>query len=375
MRTKAALFVASFAVAEKRDDFLGALDAALGFVFGANKDTVTRGMLVDYMSDYAASTKAAEAACERDAMIDVLEQMRAAISTAIADGTAALDNANVAIGSINSLLEELIDVAPDVSLEIRKRFETVVTTVEEICPGRVYTVTTRALSVEARRVVNLTAAAQGAADEIDRLTNNVTATMTAFDALSSITTCGKVGANNAVFSANAEMLADLKENGSDDNVRGAAGTVLDMLAGNYASAMWSIAGEAGLAAGMAVLEFFVSKNPVGLAVVSVRDAVDVVFGLGEHYEQGFQMLCIDEIISSARRLHARSQGLERTLSLTDVAQTRILGERACAGYESVHGIAGAFLELIGQGYDDSWLEGRESMVRAAAGRLGLDMAC
>ena len=150
MRTKAALFVASFAVAEKRDDFLGALDAALGFVFGANKDTVTRGMLVDYMSDYAASTKAAEAACERDAMIDVLEQMRAAISTAIADGTAALDNANVAIGSINSLLEELIDVAPDVSLEIRKRFETVVTTVEEICPGRVYTVTTRALSVEAR---------------------------------------------------------------------------------------------------------------------------------------------------------------------------------------------------------------------------------
>lgn len=100
-------------------------------------------------------------------------------------------------------------------------------------------------------------------------------------------------------------------------------------------------------------EFLASKHPIGLAIVTVKDGLGLLVGIGDKYESKFQLYTASSLAGAYCRLfpgfvfeqeprylaNESEEALARSC-LADVAQCRMLGDAKCFGFCKDGGLLG-----------------------------------
>lgn len=142
---------------------------------------------------------------------------------------------------------------------------------------------------------------------LDKVSKGITVAGYGLDVVDSIYNVAQVSVNNEAFNTNIDALNYMIDNSEDKYARNAALQVRNCLAGKYFGEIVKTVGADLLesAVDFAISEL-AAKNPYSLAVVAVRDAMELLFNVSEDIKQLYQMLCYHEISKTYKKLFSNS---------------------------------------------------------------------
>lgn len=361
------------------DWFWKADTAFLAAIFGVwNKDELYRDIIIDYFSNYADNSyvEGLETEQTRKTMIESLSSLISDIKTY---GTAPYGE----IKKITQLISKINGTTDSKTIHylLISTYKEIIEEVCEINPklGEIK-ITTYSMKSQTARLVNLNAIN----DKVGKACKAISYISYGIDVVDTITQFSKVSANAQAFENNIDILTEIKNNSSDDHAKDAANAIINKLAGSYGDELLSLGGDALEITGKELISALSKANVYVLAVVAVRDGIDIITGISKDLKQHYQMICYERMTTAIGSLfddivtHQGSyyyvddnniENLNRYL--INLAQLRILGEKKYCEWQKDEGMIGWFTD---NSQTEKVIEEQISAIKGIISSLGLTIS-
>ncbi|OUO90621.1 hypothetical protein B5F40_06625 [Gordonibacter sp. An230] len=368
------------------DDWFSQADGFLSALFGVNQSEVYRDQVVDAIGNHQLGLTQVQEDEERNTMMELLLQATAVMNEGVQSGSLASDTAKNTLQAINDIRQKMMD--PLISVEvIRKEVLSVIEKVDAVSSSAIrYSVSVKAVSSTTVKITQSIRPELQYSKGTKAVLKGFEKSAKAFEVLETIQSINAVSANNAILSRNVDLLYDMKANSAHGPARDAAKTVMDLMAGTYYDYIYEKA-ESMIVDRLALV--VANLHPVAKVLVVAKSAFDLLFGIGERYEQKFQMICLEQIGQSVKRNLSGSYTKKGGLCvvsledlagfrsrLADIAHMRVLGENGCYEYVKLDGVAGWIVDLVGGNKEEQEkLAAQKAWVRSTASGLGMSLTC
>ncbi len=341
------------AVEKFDNDWLWKADTAfLAGVFGVwNKDELYRDIMIDYFANYADNSyvEGLETEQTRKTMIETLSALISNIKTY---GTAPYGE----IKKITQLISKINGTADTNTIHylLFSTYKEIIEEVIEINPklGEIK-ITTYSMKSQTLTLINLNAIN----DKVGKACKVISYVSYGLDIADTIASFSKVSANAQAFENNIDILQEIKDNSSDDHAKDAASAIMNKLAGSYGDEVLALGGDVMEIAGKELISALSKANVYVLAVVAVRDGIDIITGISKDLKQHYQMICydrmttaisslFDDIVTNKGNYYYVSDDNIENLNryLINLAQLRILGEKKYCEWQEDEGMIGWFTD-------------------------------
>ena len=335
------------------NDWLWKADTAfLAGVFGVwNKDELYRDIMIDYFANYADNSyvEGLETEQTRKTMIETLSALISNIKTY---GTAPYGE----IKKITQLMSKINGTSDTKTIHylLFSTYKEIIEEVIEINPklGEVK-ITTYSMKSQTLTLINLNAIN----DKVGKACKVISYVSYGLDIADTISSFSKVSANARAFENNIDILQEIKDNSSDDHAKDAASAIMNKLAGSYGDEVLALGGDVLEIAGKELISALSKANVYVLAVVAVRDGIDIITGISKDLKQHYQMICYDRMTTAIGTLfdnivtnkgnyyYVSDDNIENlNRYLINLAQLRILGEKKYCEWQEDEGMIGWFTD-------------------------------
>ncbi len=333
------------------DNWLWKADTAfLAAVFGVwNKDELYRDIMIDYFSEYTTSNyvEGLETEETRKSMIESLSTWISSIKEYVTAPYGEINKITKLISEINGTSN-----SKTINYLLITTYKELVETFIEIDPSlgnvKLYSYSMRQETIT---LINLNAVN----DKVGKICKGVSYISYGIDVVDTIANFSKVSANAQAFENNLDILLEIKNNSSDDHARDAASAIINKLSGSFGDEVLALGGDALEIAGKELIGCLSKANVYVLAVVAVRDGIDIITGISKDLKQHFQLLCYDRMTNAVCALYDRIVSIKGDYCyvsdenidnlnryLLNLIQLRILSERKYCEWMEDEGMIGWF---------------------------------
>lgn len=367
----------SSAVQSYENDWLWKADTGfLAAIYGVwNKDELYRDIMIDYFANYCKAdyVEKLQASEIKISMVESLSSLVSKVKKYATSPYSEIEKILKLISKINGTSDQKT---------IRYLLLTYEKTVSEIAvlDPELSMVSISTYSMKSTTLINLTAIN----GKIGKFCKGVTYAGYVADIADTITEFSKVSANSRAFENNLDILKEIQAHANDDNARNAASAIIDKLSESFAQEVVAIGGDLGEIVGKQLISKLSKVNIYALAVVVVRDGIDIITGISSDLKQHFQMITYakmdDATVSLIKGIVAGKgssyyveeddiNDLDRYL--VNLAQIRILGEKKYCEWQKDEGIIGWFSDNKDV---ESWVNAQVKSIKGIVSSLGLTIS-
>ena len=359
--------------------FLNADTKFLSAIYGVwNKDELYRDIMIDYFSNYGKATyiESLETEATRKTMIETLNEIVSNLKTYWSSPRSEIKNIMNLISEINGTAD-----TETINYLLFSSYTEVITEVYSIDPSlATVTLSSYSMREETIRIINL----NSVSDKIGKISKGLSYISYGLDVADTIAEFSKVSANAEAFEKNFDILKQISAYSLDDHAKDAANVIINKLAGGYSSEIAGVGGDLLEIGGKELISALAKKNPYVLAIIIVRDGIDIITGISKDLKQYYQMTtyermatAIDSLINDATwssdgYCYASNEHInDFTRLMSNLLQVRILGEKKYCDFCEDDGIIGWFTD---NSDTEKAIEDQVKWIKSIADALELHLA-
>lgn len=359
--------------------FLNADTKFLSAIYGVwNKDELYRDIMIDYFSKYGEATyiENLETEATRKTMLETLNGIVSNLKTYWSSPRSEIKNIMKLISEINGTAD-----TETINYLLFSTYTEVITEVYSIDPSLgTVTLSTYSMSEETIRIINL----NSVSDKIGKISKGLSYISYGLDVADTIAEFSKVSANAEAFEKNIDILKQIATYSSDNHAKDAANAIMNKLAGGYSSEIAAVGGDLLEVGGKQLISTLAKKSPYVLAIIVVRDGIDIITGISKDLKQYYQMTTYERMAKAINALiddvtwnsggycYVSYENVnDFTRLMSNLLQVRILGEKKYCDFCEDDGIIGWFTD---NSDTEKAIEEQVKWIKSIADALGLHLA-